>query len=463
MKTRRFFIYRIRMRTEKKKRGCLGAGVKYGCLLALFIVVIAVVTVGVLLRSQLYNRFVLFPKQAASIESYAKNRQPVLLDDGWTEYRGVLHSHSEVSHDSMVKPEDILKTLKNEQRDFIFLTDHCVDGKADYSLQWTGLHDGVLFGRGYEMNYGFMPWGLPEDTIFMNDENHVLLAKTIVEKGGVLFYAHSEEDRDWNLKEVSGMEIYNLHSDTKDEEDNFLMDLILNWFISRSYPDLVLRLVYDRQTDILKNWDELNETRKMVGIAATDAHQNSGMRGVYTPEGNLCIYDTGHEAKVMTEIKLNFFTRNLLRLVYGPLESNRQIFRYDPDSYDVMVRVCATHVLAEDLTEPAIIDALREGRAFVGFDVLADARGFVYFAETPAAKAVMGEKVQLTPELKLMAASPVVCKFILVHDGQVVTQQMGNVFQYVPTKPGKYRIEAELDIAGESTPWVYTNPIEVTQ
>jgi hypothetical protein len=165
----------------------------------------------------------------------------------------------------------------------------------------------------------------------------------------------------------------------------------------------------------------------------------------------------------MKEIKLNFLTRTLLGMFYGPLEANRQIFRYDPDSYDVMVRVCATHILAKELTEPALIDGLRQGRVFAAFDSLADARGFVYYAESAAGKAVMGEKAQLAPDLKLSAASPVVCKFILMHDGQVVAQQMGNVFQYAPAKPGKYRIEAELDIAGESTPWVYTNPIEVTQ
>ena len=30
-----------------------------------------------------------------------------------------------------------------------------------------------------------------------------------------------------------------------------------------------------------------------------------------------------------------------------------------------------------------------------------------------------------------------------------------------PKGPGKYRVEAELDILGVWTPWVYTNPIEV--
>lgn len=37
-------------------------------------------------RGALYNRFYLFPKQAAAWKQIAESRQEVTLDDGWTEY-----------------------------------------------------------------------------------------------------------------------------------------------------------------------------------------------------------------------------------------------------------------------------------------------------------------------------------------------------------------------------------------
>ena len=50
----------------------------------------------------------------------------------------------------------------------------------------------------------------------------------------------------------------------------------------------------------------------------------------------------------------------------------------------------------------------------------------------------------------------------LVHDGKNIDQQEGRTYEYAVKEPGNYRVEAELDIVGEWTPWVYENPIRVT-
>lgn len=103
------------------------------------------------------------------------------------------HSHSELSHDCEVKPPDILRAAKIADIKFICMTDHAREGKADYSWGWKGDREGVLFVRGFELDYGFMPWGLPDDTILSKDTEYTELAAQIAAKGGVLFYAHSEE------------------------------------------------------------------------------------------------------------------------------------------------------------------------------------------------------------------------------------------------------------------------------
>jgi hypothetical protein len=116
-------------------------------------------------------------------------------------------------------------------------------------------------------------------------------------------------------------------------------------------------------------------------------------------------------------------------------------------------------VLARDLTEASILDSLKTGRAFIGFDLLADSTGFVWLAHQPKDQAVMGEARPYSTELRLRAVSPHYCQFTVVKDGERVSQQQGRSLEYTPSGPGVYRVEAELSIRGEWVPWVYANPI----
>ncbi|MBI4556405.1 MAG: PHP domain-containing protein [Candidatus Hydrogenedentes bacterium] len=424
------------------------------------VIVVALATFLFLFRTALYHRFYLFPKQAQAWEQLRAQRMDVALDDGWNEYRGGLHCHSELSHDSTITFPEIVEAAHQADINFLFMADHCDGDQADFSKQWKGLHDGVLFIRGFEMGYGFMPWGLPDDTVLIKSTEPTFLAKQIRDKGGLLFIAHSEEPREWQLLEINGMEIYNLHTDFKGEEDQ-LFSMIPDFILSlRTYPDQLIRTIFDRQTDILKLWDELNKGRKMVGMSANDAHRNTGFRGIYTADDKLRIMNTARD--VVKEWPLNFWRRTLLRLVPGPLEMDREIFRIELDPYERSLRFVNTHLLAKDLTEPDLVDALRQGRAFVAFDMIADSRGFTFLAENSQGKAVMGESLPFEPGTKLKAGSPISCRLTLMCDGNRVDDKTGNVVEFDAAKPGKYRIEADFNILGEWTPWVYTNPIEIT-
>lgn len=46
------------------------------------------------------------------------------------------------------------------------------------------------------------------------------------------------------------------------------------------------------------------------------------------------------------------------------------------DPYESSARFVNTHVLARGLEEPAILDSLRAGRVFIGFDMIADSSSF---------------------------------------------------------------------------------------
>jgi len=410
------------------------------------------------LRTALYNRFVRFPEEAAAWKALGAEHQPVPPLPGWHDYRGVFHSHSHLSHDCEVPFPEILRVLKATGRDFIGLSDHCDQGRADFSAQWRGLHDGVLFIPGFEMKDGLMPFGVASNVILDSKTlDSDAIARLVIEHGGVLFYAHPEEPRDWNRPELTGTEIYNIHADFTDHR-HALLDLLPDLLVNqRRYPDHVFRLLFDPPTANLARWDACNQSRHLTGIAGNDCHQNTGVRAVVAENHTVRIEDTS--PKTLAQLPLNALTRPLLRLAFGPLEPGRVLCRVQLDPYERMVRFVCTHVLAPELSETAILDALRSGHAFVGFDRLADSSGFLWTAHGPHGEAIMGDSLAFDPDVELRAASPQPCRFTIVHEGRPVHTAEGRSLEWKPNGPGSYRVEAHLRIRNEWVPWVYANPI----
>ena len=131
------------------------------------------------------------------------------------------------------------------------------------------------------------------------------------------------------------------------------------------------------------------------------------------------------------------------------------------DPYERTARFVNTHVLARSLSEPTILDGLRAGRVFIGFDMIASSTGFQWFASDGTNQAVMGESAPLTPATRLGAKSPLPCRFIIVQNGSTVYEAEGRALDWKPPGPGKYRVEADLKILDEWVPWVYGNPLEL--
>jgi hypothetical protein len=66
------------------------------------LIILALLAIGYTFRADLYKLFVRFPKEAKAWAAIKADRQEVTLDDGWMDYRGPIHNHSYISHDSMV-------------------------------------------------------------------------------------------------------------------------------------------------------------------------------------------------------------------------------------------------------------------------------------------------------------------------------------------------------------------------
>jgi len=450
--------------SEKKKCGRFRLCLKWGFRIFLLIVLILAGILGYFFREGIYKRYFLFPKQAKAWAQFKAERVEPGIATGWHEYRGMLHSHSELSHDSAAAFPEIVAALKKIDVDFICMTDHYEKGLADYSLGWNGMHGGILFIRGYELDHGLMPWGIPEGTVFAASDEPRALAKRIRELGAVLFYSHTEKDRMWDLPELEGMEIYNIHTDYLEEPKGIIQKMLPQLLLTvKPYPQQSLRIIFDPPAGQLARWDDLNRTRHITGIAANDTHQNVGVRAIYTPNDTVILKGTGEKHKIIKEFKLNFLTRALLKLCCGPLTPDQEFWRFELDAYHVSGHHVNTHVLAKDLTEESILDALRAGRAFVAFTAIADATGFITYIEGDQGKVVMGESIAYQPGMQLVAAAPNQCRFLLLNHGKEIARAEGARCTFDIPGPGKYRIEAHLNILGEWTPWIYANPIEVTE
>ena len=411
------------------------------------------------LSGALYHRFITFPREEAAWQALRAQRQAVPGIAGLNDYRGVLHSHSKYSHDSEVPFEEILRVLKTTGIDFICLSDHPIQGRADFNLQWRGLREGKLFVPGFEMKDGIMPFGVASDVVLSNQTDSATLAKQISENGGLMFYAHPEELRDWDRPELVGMEIYNIHTDFKRSSSRLramVPDLLLN---QSRYPEHVFRTVFVPPAEFLCHWDDLNRTRHITGIAGNDCHQNVGVRGIYTTSDTIRVEDTS--PKVLKNLKLNWITRPLARLCFGPLTPNRQLFHFQLDPYERSARFVNTHVLARSLSEPTILESLRAGRAYIGFDMIANSVGFQWFAADGTNQVVMGETAAFSPATRLAAKSPLPCRFTVIKNGTAVHEEEGRALDWTPSGPGKYRVEADLKVLGNWVPWVYANPIEL--
>jgi hypothetical protein len=127
----------------------------------------------------------------------------------------------------------------------------------------------------------------------------------------------------------------------------------------------------------------------------------------------------------------------------------------------VSLRHVGTHLLAVRLGEQEVRQALEAGRAYVAFDWLADATGFDFAAHSAKGRHEMGQSVRLEKDLRLRAHAPLPVHWKLMRQGKVTCEAKGRAFDSAVSEPGIYRIEAWLDVAGESMIWVMSNPIHV--
>ena len=359
--------------------------------------------------------------------------------EGYGEFRGVVHAHTGLSHDSTGTNGQILEAAHLAKLDWLITTDHYTPRIFTEGLE--GIRDHVLVVRGVELPLGCMRGegiarrcgsvlgiGLraPLDPDRYATKEDLLTA--IRAQGALAIIAHPRGVPDPHYFDLAdGMEIYDIADTIRERLVEIPRYLLAAPFLTSEYETELFLPIAERSNWPLVQWDRLTQTRRFVGLAGNDAHQNLSFLGWQVDPYALIF-------------------RSLNTHVLIPLATKENRFLTSPP------------------TTAKLVNALRAGRCFASFNLLADAAGFRFTAhteETGAVVAVLGDEASLQEGLLLIAQSPVPGAIELLRDGVPIRRQEGRELRYRVDRTGVYRVEVSLWVVDRWRPWILANPIYV--
>ena len=348
---------------------------------------------------------------------------------------GNFHLHTHYS-DGAGDHQQVAMAAAQAGLDVIVYTDHnlWVAGQEGwYTDPKTGRR--VLLLMGEEVHD---PWRFPQVNHYLclgvdrEVRQHAAQPQALINVvnrcGGVGFIAHPIElaaplyDEpeipwvDWNVTGFTGIELWNYMSEFKALLSSRLVAVLAAFF-----PSLYIAGPF-RQT--LELWDRLLQNgQKVVAIGCADAHAN--------------VYSLGPLRRTVFPYRHLFAAVNTHLLLEAPLS---------PD-----LPTAKTQVL----------NALRSGHAFIGYDRAGASRGFRFTATNHAETAWMGDDIRLDGPITLHATGPLPATWRLLKDGREVIRVQGRELRYETEEPGVYRVEAYRRYRLKPRGWIFSNPIYV--
>ncbi len=343
------------------------------------------------------------------------------------EYVGAIHMHSKFS-DGSGDPEKIAQIADEVGLDFIVLTDHnTLRALHEGYEKWYGQ---TLLLVGCELNdkvnkNHYLAMNISET--FSTRQSAKEYVQKVKDAGGIGFIAHPHEQRDsmsehppypwtdWDAGEFTGIEIWNHMSEWMEgltEQNKY------NHFV---HP---LRSVIGPPQKTLQKWDELNKTRKVVGIGGIDAH--------------------AHKVNVLGFVEVEVFP------------------------YKVLFKSVRTHILVDKKikgknilvsnSKQMIYESLEKGNCFVSNFYHGDARGFRFFAQVGNKHYQMGETIKNAGKISFRAIIPGInAKINLIHNGKKISSIENNEGNFIVDKAGQYRVEVYV----KNMAWIFSNHIRI--
>ena len=395
-----------------------------------------------------------------SLVALKSQRRELVRSGPLGEYRANLHVHSALSHDSRGKIEEIVSAAKAVGTQVLMFTEHPAEHYDFFRDGHQGLRDGVLLVPGAETK-GLLAF--PRQSVRgLESAPAQEFSDLIRGREGLTFLSHLEERMDWELRGLTGVEIYNTHADFKDEKR--LAAALRNplWLVQaaelfRKYPQEAFSTLHDYPADYLRRWDQLCKLAPHTGIAANDAHQNVGL-AIRLAEGNKVRVEDALGEKLL---ELDAALVAALLAIPKDAKVGAVLFQARLDPYECSLRHVGTHLLMKELTTESVWDALNSGRAFVAFDWIADSTGFDLAAETAGKRHEMGSRLRLATDLRLAGRAPLAAQWKLIRNGKLLAEDKGPTYEARLVEAGVYRVELWLEVAGQPQIWVLSNPFYV--
>jgi len=394
---------------------------------------IAIIIFAVILLTQIpfiYNRYKM--GQLAGKISTLETQKIKTENQNYNDYKGVIHVHTSIGGHSTGNFDELIDGAKKNAFDFVVMTEHTSEFFDSSELTLRGVHNGVLFVNGQEVETASRDrFLLLKGSAEAGKANKIPtpeFLRQIHSDNKLAFITYPEKHQTWDA-DFDGIEVFSLHTNAKKMNPDFVIfDAIWSYY---SYPELVLAKYFQRPSENLQKFDEVTVQKKSTLFAGTDAHSNIGFHLFGDDAGNKII-----------NIKL--------------------------DAYETIFRTVRNHVLLEkdrEFNQENLLDALKKGHCFIGFDVLSETKGFLFTAENGAELKIMGEEIALTESVNLKIIAPQNARFIIFKDGERVFEESDKTEIIFHTKEkGTYRTEVYLDSLGtpfDKMPWIISNPIYV--
>jgi len=345
------------------------------------------------------------------------------------EYVGNLHIHSRYS-DGRRSIEEIARIAAEQGLDFVGINDHnTLRGLVEVGEGWR---NGVFVLIGEEVGltkHHYIAYGI-QRAVAPCEGNPQKVIDEVRNAGGIGFIAHPHERGspfdcggraftwdDWSVHGYTGISIWCHCSGWKGTATN-VVTAIHNyyghrWSFTGPYPET------------LSAFDSESRKRRVSLIGSSDAHE----------------------------------------VVLGTKPFRVVIFPYAVSFRAVNMHLVLREQLGGDdnADRTAILNALRSGNAFVGYDALCSSRGFRFSAVRQGeTEATMGEEIELRGDTHLIVKAPRRGIIRIIHDGLKVLEETAATVSYRLERPGTYRAEVmSVHWLRRPRPWIFSNPIYV--
>jgi PHP domain-containing protein len=345
-----------------------------------------------------------------------------------------LHMHTRYS-DGTGTHKDIAEAAIKTGLDAVIVTDHniLVQGVEGYYrvnrsrvllLVGQEVHDQ---DRDPQKNH-LLVFNANRDVSTLADDPQTLI-NGVAEAGGLSFIAHprdpeapafNETDISWEAWDVhgyTGIELWNGLSELKT-----VLPTKIHGAFYAFFPQFI---GHHPILEVLQRWDDLlADGQHVVAIGGSDAHA--------------------------------------LNMHIGPLR--RIIFPYVFHFRAVNTHVFIPQPLTGDVPtdKKMIYEALAAGRCFVGYDLPASTRGFIFKARGLEQSAIMGDEISAKRGVTLQAHLPEPAEIRLIKDGKTIgIWRDAQACAYSASEAGVYRVEAWRNYLGRKRGWIFSNPIYV--